>query len=241
MESSRSDGLSHEESLSAQVYEQIKTKILNLTYEPGSFLTEAKLAAEYSVSRMPIRIAIQKLSNEGWLVSDFRRKLRVKDMNKQDIADIYALREVLETRALEMIFEQDLTRHYSYLVEEKLVRMKAAGDDYHKYIYADTEMHVVFIGIYNNNRINQIYKNVCDEIIRISLFLYRVVSNEPGYLDSIIKGVESIVTSIREKDFDTAMFYLKRDHFSHSVNGEVVADIVDSLWSKEKKGRAKPV
>ncbi len=229
------EGLSQEESLSAQVYDQIKGKILNLTYEPGSYLTEARLAAEYSVSRMPIRIAIQKLGNEGWLVSGFRRKLQVKNLYKQDIVDIYALREVLETRALEMIFERDLTWKFSYMVEEKLVRMKAARQDYYQYLLEDTAMHLEFVGVYDNLRINQLYENICDEIVRIGLFLYQVTTTDPGYLDSIISGVESIVTCIREKEFAGALCYLTRDHFSHNINGEVVADIVEGYWNDKKK------
>ena len=62
------DERNREESISARVYREIKNKILQLDYLPGSYLTEARLAEEYGVSRMPVRIAIQKLSSEGWLL-----------------------------------------------------------------------------------------------------------------------------------------------------------------------------
>ena len=57
------DERNREESISARVYREIKNKILQLDYLPGSYLTEARLAEEYGVSRMPVRIAIQKLSS----------------------------------------------------------------------------------------------------------------------------------------------------------------------------------
>ena len=227
---------SSENSLSARVYEEIKAKILDLSYHPGSYLTEARLADEYGVSRMPIRIAIQKLSNEGWLVADFRRKLQVKDITKKNIEDIYALREILETQALRRIFDQDLTWKYSFLIEEKLLRMKAAKGDFYKHVCADAEMHFVFIGVFDNERIEQIYRNVCDEIIRICLFLYQAVTGDPHYFDTIIAGVEEIVRNIREKNYDQALFYLRRDHFSHSIKGTRVANIVDEVRT-DRSGR----
>ena len=91
------DERNREESISARVYREIKNKILQLDYLPGSYLTEARLAEEYGVSRMPVRIAIQKLSSEGWLLSDFRRKLRVKDVTQKSVQDLFSFREIIET------------------------------------------------------------------------------------------------------------------------------------------------
>ena len=135
------DERNREESISARVYREIKNKILQLDYLPGSYLTEARLAEEYGVSRMPVRIAIQKLSSEGWLLSDFRRKLRVKDVTQKSVQDLFSFREIIETRALQKIFEDDRTWEYSFLIEQKLLRMRAARDNYYEYMVADAEMH----------------------------------------------------------------------------------------------------
>lgn len=99
---------------------------------------EGKLAVEYGVSRIPVRFAVQKLSGEGWLVPDDRRRLRVKDITRKSIEDIDSFREIMETRSL-----------------------------------------------------------------------------------------QEIVEAIRNKDYDTAYFYLKRDHFDHSIGGRSVADLVE--------------
>lgn len=220
---------SNENSLATQVYEQIKKKILNLHYPPGSFLTEAKLAKEYGVSRMPIRIAIQKLSYEGWLIADFRRKLKVKGVTKKDIEDIYQFREIIETRALQIIFEKDMTWDYSFLVEEKLLRLRAAYGDYRAFLRADVEMHHAFIGVLENDRISQMYDVICDELYRFSLYLYQIVGSDQNYFDTIIDGVAKTVEGIRDKDYDKAYYYLKRDHFSHEVDGVLVSDIVEKV------------
>ncbi|WP_130862482.1 GntR family transcriptional regulator [Bacilliculturomica massiliensis] len=229
------DTSSTEESLSTQVYKKIKNKILDLSYPPGSFLTEAKLSEEYSVSRMPIRIAIQKLSCEGWLLSDFRRKLRVKDIDKKIIKDIYQLREILETRALQKIFEDDLTWKFSFVTEEKLLKMKAARDNYYEYLCADAEFHFALISVFENDRIEQMYNTVCDEVIRICLLLYQRVTEHEDYVPTIIDGMEQLAINMREKNYEKAYYYLRRDHFDHSVGGVSVADIVDELMRAQNR------
>lgn len=221
------DEQNREQSVSVRIYQEMKRKILDAEYKPGALLTEGKLAAEYGVSRMPIRFAVQKLSGEGWLVPDDRRRLRVKDITRKSIEDIYSFREIMETRALQKIFEDDLTWDYSYLIEEKLLQMRRARDDYYAYLIADCEMHFTLITVFDNDRIKDIYYPLCDELVRIDLLLYDIATQDENYIPGILDGVQKIVEAIRNKDYDTAYFYLKRDHFDHSIGGRSVADLVE--------------
>lgn len=54
-------------------------------------------------------------------------------------------------------------------IEEKVVRIKAVQNDLYKWERADTEMHMEIISIYENERINRIYRSNQDELIRIGL------------------------------------------------------------------------
>ena len=237
------DEQNREGSLSMQVYQEMKRKILNAEYKPGALLTEAKLAAEYNVSRMPVRFAVQKLSGEGWLSQDGSRKLRVKDLTRKSIEDIYSFREIMETRALQKIFEDDLTWDYSYLIEEKLLQMRRAQKDYYAYMLADCAMHITLISVFNNDRIKEIYYPLCDELVRIDLILYDITTQDENYIPGILDGVQKIVEAIRNKDYDTAYFYLKKDHFDHNIDGRSVADIVEErlleLRAEEKNKKKK--
>lgn len=42
-----------------------------------------------------------------------------------------------------------------------------------------------------------------------------------------LSGEGWLVPDDRNKDYDTAYFYLKRDHFDRSIGGRSVADLVD--------------
>ena len=63
--------------------------------------------------------------------------------------------------------------------------------------------------------------------MRIDLLLYDIATQDESYIPGILDGVQKIVEAIRNKDYDTAYFYLKRDHFDHSIGGRSVADLVE--------------
>ena len=48
-----------------RAYQKIRTRILDGTFPPGHQLKEEELAAEYHVSRTPIRQAIRQLADDG--------------------------------------------------------------------------------------------------------------------------------------------------------------------------------
>src|SRR5699024_11778557 len=58
------------ESLSAaeRAYRVIRSQILSGVHAPGTMLGEAALAAEIEVSRTPVRVALARLQDEGWIL-----------------------------------------------------------------------------------------------------------------------------------------------------------------------------
>jgi len=196
------------QSLMDLAYDRIKRKILNLTYPPGSFLTEATLAEELETSRMPIRMAVRRLEMEGWIVAGFRKKKRVKDITRKDVMEIYQLRSLLESNALQMIFDLKKTWEYSHRIEEKVVRMKAAQNDRYEWERADTEMHMEIVSVYENERINRIYRNNQDELIRIGL----MSEKKKRHVQEIIEGLYRFLEAVREERFAEAMEILRREH-----------------------------
>lgn len=196
------------DSLMDRAYATIKKRILNLTYPPGSALTEAGLAEELRTSRMPVRMAVRRLENEGWLIADFRRKIRVKSVTRKDVLEIYQLRTLLEGNALQLIFDQKKTWEYSHRIEEKVVRIKAAQHDLYEWERADTEMHMEIVRIYANERINRIYRGNQDELIRIGL----LSGKTEFHVQETIEGLYRFVTAIREERLPEAMEILRREH-----------------------------
>ncbi|ESR26618.1 GntR family transcriptional regulator [Lutibaculum baratangense] len=78
------------------VYNWIKTRIREGSLRPGTRLREAELAEVVGVSRTPVREAINRLISEGQLVMGPGRGFTVAKLDRQQVIELYALREFLE-------------------------------------------------------------------------------------------------------------------------------------------------
>ncbi len=75
--------------------------------KPGAQLSEAELARKLGVSRGPLREGMQRLTQEGLLVSIRHRGLFVIEMTPDDVRDMYLAREAIERAAAHKILEGD--------------------------------------------------------------------------------------------------------------------------------------
>ncbi|MGC4019482.1 MAG: GntR family transcriptional regulator [Muricomes sp.] len=197
-------------SLADQAYESIRTNILNLTYPPGTQLTEAKLTADLNMSRSPVRAAIKMLQAEGLIVSDYYKSMTVREITAKDIQEIYQLRELLESSAFKLIFTSGSHEEYSYRIEEKVVRMCAAANDLFQWKLADTNMHLEIISIFDNERINRIYENNMSELIRMGQSSVKNGMN----ISKTNENLKKMVQLMRENKYEAAYEILKEDHFT---------------------------
>ena len=67
--------------------------------EPGAWIDEMKLSAEYGISRTPLREAIKVLAAEGLVTMKMRRGAYVTEVNEKDLRDVFHLLAVLEADA----------------------------------------------------------------------------------------------------------------------------------------------
>ncbi len=86
-------------SLSESVYDAILENILNGSLAAGTELSEVALAEALHVSRTPVHEAAGRLLKEGLLVLEPPRRLLVARFTRDDVAEIYEMRLLLETAA----------------------------------------------------------------------------------------------------------------------------------------------
>jgi len=85
-----------------RVYETIKGEIY-LSLRPGDRLTEQSVSERFGVSRIPVREALQRLVQEGYLQAHLRNGYTVKEISSRTYTELMELRVVLECQALRMI------------------------------------------------------------------------------------------------------------------------------------------
>jgi len=89
-----------------QVAERVREQIFNRELEPGSWIDEQRLAAEYGISRTPLREALKVLAVEGLVTMKVRRGAYVTEMSVQDVTQVYHLLGLLESDAAAEVAEK---------------------------------------------------------------------------------------------------------------------------------------
>ena len=85
-----------------QVQQQVLKKIRDGVYWPGDRLRESEVASSLGVSRTPVREALRRLESDGLLSFESWRGAVVAQLDRQQVGELYAMREVLEGTAARM-------------------------------------------------------------------------------------------------------------------------------------------
>lgn len=78
------------------VYTTLKEMIREGAVRPGQRMREIEIAEAQGVSRTPVREAMHRLVSEGLLEASAARGIAVTELSKQQVLELYALREFLE-------------------------------------------------------------------------------------------------------------------------------------------------
>ena len=91
------------ESTPVLVADRLREGILDGTFPPRTQLSEVALSQQLSVSRGPIREAMQRLLQEGLLRGERNRGVFVVDLGASDVRDIYLARSAVERAAAAIV------------------------------------------------------------------------------------------------------------------------------------------
>jgi DNA-binding GntR family transcriptional regulator len=86
-------------SLRDQVLVELRRRIVDAQYLPGERLTEDRLAADFGVSRNPVREALRVVEAEGFVDVHPRRGAVVATPDEDTMRDLFAVRVLLEPLA----------------------------------------------------------------------------------------------------------------------------------------------
>ena len=103
---------------SEQVYEHLKNLILSRALKPGEKIPEAKLAAQFGLSRTPIREAIKKLANDGIVTLYPNRFAEVSVLPQNWLQEVGMVRLSLDIVAAHLAILYG--SNYDYSIMQKL-------------------------------------------------------------------------------------------------------------------------
>lgn len=153
-----------QESTPAIIADRLRRAISRGELPAGSQLGEARLAAELGVSRGPLREGMQRLTQEGLLVSIRNRGVFVLEMTAADVRDMYVARTAVERAALEQIFE-GATGAAATALGEVCDAMASASesDDAAGIARADVDFHRMLVALAGSPRLSRMHQTFLTE------------------------------------------------------------------------------
>jgi len=101
------------------VYFQLRDDIIEWRLNPGEVLSEIELSERFSVSRTPLREALQRLSHEGLVTTQHGRGATVSELSLPDLIDLVQWRQAIEPYAVRLCALAE-ERHNFFELEKDL-------------------------------------------------------------------------------------------------------------------------
>ncbi|MBV8053297.1 MAG: GntR family transcriptional regulator [Acidobacteriaceae bacterium] len=184
-----------------EAYQKIRTGILKGDFAPTSPLSEYQLAAQFKLSRTPVREALTRLEHEGMVRTVAGRGAFVAELTPHDIMEIYQVREQLESYAARIAAEHMDAAGVQKLKDiiEQMHECAAAG--YSKETFeTDISLHKTIVRATQNQRMFAILATLDDQMHRIRSMWPRT----RHWLDRTLAEHDLIVKCIRKHDADGA-------------------------------------
>lgn len=157
---------------STDAYLKIKTAIATQKLKPGKVLTESYLCSALELGRSPVRAALQQLSQDGFVELPPNRSARVAQFTHNQIRQLYSLRGMLLSYALELTIDTYTDKDFLAL-SDCLDRQEAAfkGYDFEAYLSAVYDFFYLIIHKASNPYLDEMAAGVLRKI-NVFLCLY---------------------------------------------------------------------
>lgn len=149
------------QSLASNATEQIRRRIVDGDLKLGQALSETALAAEFGISKTPIREALVRLQAEGLVQILPQRGTFVFPLSEVDVHALSDFRSLLEIEALRIAMRDHRPALVAALkaVLAKMMPSKSKGDNLH-YRALDDGFHRAIIAHSHNNYLAAAYENI---------------------------------------------------------------------------------
>lgn len=188
----------------------LRTAITTGELSAGAQIRQEEIAAQYDVSRMPVREAFRQLEAEGLLVVYPGRGAFVNRLSTDEIQEIYDIRILLEGDAIRRAVPHltpAVLAHAGSLLEQ----LEAVSDG-QSFGQLDEAFHAALYAPANRPRLLELINTLRNQVTQ---FLY-AAAPMPAYRDSAIDEHRQILDACRAGDVEAAVSAVA-DHLHNSV------------------------
>jgi GntR family transcriptional regulator of vanillate catabolism len=135
---------------------------------PGERIKEVPLAAKLGISRIPLHLALERLTHEGFLEAGAKRGFIVQKFSMADIQDSIELRGLLEGAAARMVAERltdpaelSVLRETSAEILSLTRRPKLTLRNFARYIELNATFHSELVALSQSRMLRRAIERVC--------------------------------------------------------------------------------
>jgi len=215
-------------SLEDQAYSHIRRQLLSGGLVPGEQVRDAQIAEQIGVSRTPVREAILRLRNEGFVEQLPRLGTFVRVPDAQELIDLYEFRRLIEVysigKAIRQLTDDDIKQLEGYCRELRLVaaEQRRRTADHHEAIalpaeltergiMADVNFHLLIIRCAGNRRITKVF---ADLHVMSYLCGYSWINlrrrNKLGVMARTYRDHCRVLRAIKQRDVNAARHWTKQ-------------------------------
>ncbi len=187
----------------------LREMVVDGHFRPGERIREIPLSTKLRVSRIPLRLALERLANEGLLEMRTTRGFIVQQFSSGDIYDAIDLRGLLEGAAARLASERlrdsrDLAplREANQGMEALLHRRKMTLDAFTSYIGLNARFHAAIVDLAHSRIVRRAVSQACalpfaspsafllkQQFVEDSRELFLIaVDHHRGIIDAIANG-----------------------------------------------------
>jgi DNA-binding GntR family transcriptional regulator len=191
-----------------EVYELLLKWVVELRLEPGAKLRDGELADQLGVSRTPVREAIRRLEDQGFVETSAASWTRVARIDTNQARQLYPIIKTLEELALENVFDtiDESTLHRMATINDEL-RQAVSVANFLQASEADFRFHDAFINRCENHELKKLLSALKLKIRRIENAFFRDSSRAADSAGEHAKLVEAL----RKRNRSTAKSALARN------------------------------
>lgn len=206
------------ENTTDRAYNILRKKMINFDFSPGQRINEVDLSKELSVSRAPIREALNRLIGEGLVYFEPGKGFYCRKLKKREIAELYEIRLDLETSAVRSISTAtDKAAIKELLIECKEIKEKYSSLDKEDMIDIDEKFHKSLLVLAGNEERLKIIKNINEKI----RFVRRINLESPERQSKFINEHLEIVEAIYQGDVKKSIALI-REHLG--INSQSLSE-----------------
>lgn len=188
---------------SEQAYAKIRAHLLSGAVKAGEQLTEDQLAQITGVSRTPVREAVRRLEDELLLVRSDTKRLFVADWSRDDIEEMFSLRQMLECHAAERAARR-MTRGQVAQMEAVNRELKAAIEqptpDVARFLEANRAFHESIVEAADSPRLGQMLA----KLVEAPVVLRTARTYSPEDLHQSARDHDELIAAFAARDPDWA-------------------------------------